>query len=334
MSELRQDRTTGRLAIIAPGRRERPGATAPRPTPGAPALKLDPQCPFCPGSEARLPAVLAEIGDASPPGWRVRVVPNKYPAVDAPGQASATPGLGARSAAGLHEVVIESPRHDDDLAAMADDQLEAVVGVYRDRFGRLMRHPGVEAVVLFRNHGPHSGASLRHCHAQLLALDLSPPMFRALAETGAAHHAATGRCATCDMIQAELSAGVRVVEATPDFVALVPFAAERPSEIWVLPRRHQASFTDLDDARLPQFAHLLGRTLRRLKAAHGDPTYNFAFEGADRAHLGSPFVHWRLRIAPKLSEWGGFELGSGMAINPSSPEEDAARLRASGGEGS
>lgn len=316
--------------IVAPGRRGRPGADANLAEPARTSLRFDPQCPFCPGSEALLPGVIDEVVVEGAPGWRVRVVPNKFPAVDAPGAARGAAGPGARPAGGLHEVIVESPVHDDDLTRMDDPQVEAVVRVYRDRMRWLLSRPGVEAVVLFRNHGTHSGASLRHCHAQALALDLTPPLPRALTETGAAHFAATGRCPTCELIAAELADGARVIEETPDFLALSPFAAEHPSEVWILPRDHQASFTELGDARLPQFAHLLRRTLRRLARAHGDPTYNFAFDGAGRPHLGSPFVHWRLRIAPKLAEWGGFELGSGMAINPSSPEDDAARLREAG----
>lgn len=300
--------------------------------PAHPPLKLDPQCPFCPGSEARLPAVLAQVDSADPPGWRVRVVPNKYPAVAAPGASGEVEAARARPAGGLHEVIIESPRHDDDLAIMDDAQLEAVVGVYRERCRRLMRREGIQAVVLFRNHGPLSGASLVHAHAQVLALDVTPPLTQALIGTGRARHAADGRCPTCEEIAAELAARVRVVEETADYVVLCPFAAERPYETWIAPKAHAASFTGLEDAHLGQFAHLLGRTLRRLKHALGDPTYNFAMDGADRAHLGSPFVHWRLRIAPKLAEYGGFELGSGMVINPSSPEADAASLRAASPE--
>lgn len=312
MSELRRDITSGQAVILAPRRGARPFDLSTADQRSASIPPLDPHCPFCPGSEAQLPGVIAEVAGPEPPGWRVRVVPNRFAAVDA------------------HEVVVESPRHDARLARFDEAQMEAVVRTYRDRLRAMLDRPGTEAVILFRNHGPGSGASLRHPHAQLIGLDFTPPFVRALVEAGAARHGADGRCPTCEMLAAELADGVRVVETTSGFVALVPFAAEHPGEVWILPHGHAASFADLEDGRLPEFAALMRRTLSRISRAYGDPAYNFVFDGADRAHRDAAFVHWRLRIAPRLAEPGGFELGAGMAINPSRPEADAARLRQAG----
>lgn len=313
MSELRRDATSGRMVILAPRRGGRPFDLPATDRPAAPVPPLDPQCPFCPGAEAQLPGVIAEVAGGGPPGWRVRVVPNRFAAVEA------------------HEVIVESPRHDADLPDLDDAQMAAVVRVYRDRCRALLARPESQAVVLFRNHGPGSGASLRHPHAQVMALEVVPPFVEALVRTGAARHAADGRCPTCEAIAAELAEGIRIVEATPGFVAFVPFAAEAPGETWIAPRGHQPAFADLDDERLPEFAGLMRRVLGRIAGAYGDAAYNFVFDGADRDHRDAPFVHWRLRIAPRLAEPGGFELGAGMAINPSSPEAEAARLRQAGG---
>jgi UDPglucose--hexose-1-phosphate uridylyltransferase len=274
---------------------------------------------------------LLEVASADTPGWRVRVVPNRFAAVDAPGADEPPEDPRVRPAGGVHEVIIETPHHDAELCLMDEPQIVAVATAYRDRCKSLIGRPAIEAVVLFRNRGRDSGASLGHPHAQALALTFTPPMQRVLIDEGARRFQRDGCCATCMEIEFELAARVRIIEETPGFVALVPFAPEHPGEVWIAPRRHQSSLAELDDHQLAPFAALLRRTLLRLRLAYDEPSYNFAFDGADRAHMGAPFVHWRLRIVPKLAEFGGFELGAGIAINPSSPEADAARLRAADG---
>jgi UDPglucose--hexose-1-phosphate uridylyltransferase len=210
---------------------------------------------------------------------------------------------------------------------MGDAVIDAVVLAYRDRSRHLLNEPGIEAVSVFRNHGKRGGASLAHPHAQVIAVGVMPPVLADLEHHGRAYHRTHGRCPTCDEIDAECGAEVRIVEETTHFVAMVPFAAATPSEICVVPKRHQASFTALDGPDLGEFAQLLRRTLDRLRRVHDDPPYNFIIESAARANLDAAYMHWRLRIMPSLITLGGFELGTGMAINPSLPEDDAAALR-------
>ena len=182
--------------------------------------------------------------------------------------------------------------------------------------------------MLFRNHGSKGGASQVHPHAQIVATGFVPALVHQVSEWGGAYHAEHGRCPTCDELAWERERKVRMIEDAPDFLVLVPFAAEHPFETWIVPKRHEASFVRMTGDRLTQFGHVLRRTLERLRIVKDDPAYNFVIDSADRGHLQSPGVHWRLRIAPDLATWGGFELGAGMAINPSRPEDDAALLRA------
>jgi UDPglucose--hexose-1-phosphate uridylyltransferase len=329
MSELRQDRTTGRWVIIAPDRRLRPGLKPLTTQAAGPPPAFDPDCPFCPGNEAMLPGILAETPCATPSHWAVRVVPNKFPALQPEAKSVvANAQHCVRAGYGFHEVIIESPRHNAGLVSMTDAEIEAAVCAYRDRSRHLLEQPGIEAVVLFRNHGPRGGASLSHPHAQIIALGLAPPTPQALAQWGGAHYRAHGGCATCAEIESERKAAARIVEETPHFLATVPFAAATPCETWILPLRHQASFSDLADPELSEFALLLRRALGRLRRAHDDPPYNFVIDSAARAQRREAYVHWRLRIMPHLATWGGFERGAGLPINPASPEHDAVALRA------
>jgi UDPglucose--hexose-1-phosphate uridylyltransferase len=200
--------------------------------------------------------------------------------------------------------------------------------MYRDRTRDLMVQRRIEAVVLFRNHGSRSGASQPHPHAQIIALDVVPPRLAALADWGDHYYCEHGRCATCDEIAIETDLKTRIVEDGQDFIVLVPFAGEHPCEMWILPKAHRASFLDLADSEIREVARLLRHSLHRLRSVWDDPPYNFVIDSAARGHLSSAYVHWRLRIAPDLAKWGGFELGAGMAINPSLPEDDADILRA------
>jgi UDPglucose--hexose-1-phosphate uridylyltransferase len=138
----------------------------------------------------------------------------------------------------------------------------------------------------------------------------------------------TTRCVTCDEIAFEQGDQQRIVEETRTFLALVPFAATVPSEIWLVPKRHQASFAAMNEDERTNLGMLLGRTLRWLTAVHGDLPYDLALDSADSAEREAAAFHWRLRVVPDLVTWGGFERGTDMPINPSLPEQDAALLRA------
>lgn len=327
MSELRQDRTSGGWVLIAPRRGERPQATAPA-RPSGLLPPFDPQCPFCPGHESELPGILDEARAPGEPGWQVRVVPNKFAAV---AEQAETPQAGehvAHAGYGFHEVIIESPRHNAELDTLSAEERHAVVRVYRDRVRILFAEHGVETVVLFRNHGPSAGASLLHPHAQAIALDVVPPRLAALSAWGKRYHAEHGVCATCEELRIEIRDRTRVVEESEQFIALVPFAAEHPCEIWIVPLAHHASFVDLAGEALVEFGELLGRCLRRLKTVLNDSPYNFVVDSASKHEFGAAHFHWRLRLVPQVAIWGGFELGGGLPINPSSPEDDAAALRA------
>jgi UDPglucose--hexose-1-phosphate uridylyltransferase len=329
MSELRQDRTTGAWTIIAPERGLRPHHVSATELARERVPRFEPTCPFCPGNESQLPGMIAETHCNEPPGWRTRIVPNKFPALtlDAPAP-HPIPGLHMIRAYGAHEVVIENPRHDTDLTAMDDGEITAVVECYYQRFTELARRPGIETVVLFRNHGARSGASLRHPHAQLIALGLAIPKLRLMAEWGCQHYRETSRCPTCEELELETKLGERVVDETRDFLAFVPFAAERSFEVLLVPKRHQASFAEIAEDEVKDLAIQLRQSLQRLKAVHDDPPHNLIIESAGKSGLGAPHLHWRLRIVPGLVRWGAFEVGTGMAINPSRPEQDAEALRA------
>lgn len=304
-------------------------------TGGAAARDFDSSCPFCPGNEAMLPKILKEIPGSEPPGWRVRVVPNKYPAVvnamTLPSHAEDRADRhGGRSLVGHghQEVIIETPHHGADLATLSADEVGCIMQVCRTRYADLAARPAIRFATVFRNHGGEAGASLPHPHSQVMATALMPPQCLAAAAWAQAHYDDSGRCATCDHIAGELADGRRALDLTERFVALVPFAAASPFEQWILPRRHQSSFADADDEELMGLGWVLRRAIRRLNAVLDNPPYNYAIESVTMADPRASVAHWRLRLVPDIVRPGGFELASGMRINPSLPEDDAKKLRA------
>ena len=259
--------------------------------------------------------------------WQTRVVPNKYPALTMePAPRSEQCGLYRFQAGiGQQEVVIDTPYHYESWAHMPVDQVEAVVRTYLDRY-RALREEGLFPFI-FRNHGSDAGASLPHPHSQIIAPNIAPPSIQQEEQQAQAHHAETGDCPYCEMIAEELDAEVRLVHTNEDFVTFVPYAAQAPCEMWILPREHEPEFGRVDASLQTSLADALHSALHALHVQCGDPAYNFFVRTALENNSTAPHLHWSLRIRPRTTVDAGFELGTGMKVNPSLPERDARRLR-------
>lgn len=327
MSELRRDPTCGAWVVIAPERDNRPRAAAgPERTTKPPPF--DPTCPFCPGNESMLPSIIAETPSSETPGWRTRVVPNKFPAVRRNAAVfEHGPLYEAVAARGRHEVVIESPAHDRDLATMSRNEVRDVLLACRDRCAALLAEKGVRCVIIFRNRGGIAGASLRHPHSQAIALEAVPRRIRAREATMRDYYRENGSCLLCDVVVYEQAERSRLVAQNEAFITVTPFAAAAPFEMWILPKRHHADFKNVADSEIDACAAALQDALLRLDAASGRPPYNYVIETASKGESESPRLHWLLRIVPQTTVSAGFELASGLPINPHSPEQDAAVLR-------
>ncbi len=324
--EIRHNRVTGRSVVIAPSRSSRPRKT--KSHDAAETTGPDPDCPFCPGNEERLPTVIDEQPAFDDKPWQTRAVPNKYAAlVPSPPSVNASdPLCQRRTARGRQEVIIETPEHGLDLADLSVSEVETVVATYQRRY-RAMRATEPELFpFVFRNYGAEAGASIAHAHSQLIATAHPPDAVQAEEERAQAYFDDTGRCLYCDIADREAE-GPRCVEQTDHFVAAVPFAAEVPCEVMILPRAHRSSFVALDGAARTAFARMLRGALRRVRAACDDPSYNFYVRTPLHPSGDVPHLHWYLRLVPRTVVTAGFEWSTDLRINPSSPEADAARLR-------
>jgi UDPglucose--hexose-1-phosphate uridylyltransferase len=318
--ELREDPLSGRLVAIAAGRAARPEAFLGDTGPSRGTLG----CPFCPGHEHMTPpevwADRPEGGAADGPGWRVRVVPNKFPAfAGPPGQRGADGGL-YRSApsAGTHEVVIHSPDHHATLADLPEEHTALVLGAYRQRLLAHREDP-FGSIVVIVNQGRTAGASLEHPHSQLIATVERPELVRAELDRLAEPH-----CAACAVVARERG-GDRQVEDDGELLTICPWASSMPYEGLLVPAEHEPRFELREEKGDLEVAGSLGRLLRRFGAAvaHGAP-YNLVL------HTAPPGVddfHWHLHLLPRLTTYGGFELATGIIINVVDPDQAAAGLR-------
>jgi UDPglucose--hexose-1-phosphate uridylyltransferase len=331
--ETRKDRITNQWVAFAPSRSGRPKQTSREETSSPDDTEPVHGCPFCPGHEEMLPDILWQFdapgpSDDSPP-WRTRVVPNKYSALK-PDRSPSTQTCGlyqTRASRGRQEVIIETPRHYQSLAQMSVDQVDAVLETYLQRYHTIRRADDDFIPFLFRNHGAGAGASIAHPHSQLIAPDVPPPGIEREEEAARARYRELDACPYCVMIDDELDAEARLVWTNESFVLFVPFAAEVPYEMWILPRTHEPEFGRLDAAVRSDLAATLHTALNSLHTSLDDPDYNFYVRTALDYDGHQPHLHWSLRIRPRTTVLAGYEQATGQRINPSIPERDAAVLR-------
>jgi UDPglucose--hexose-1-phosphate uridylyltransferase len=287
-------------------------------------------CPFCVGHEALTPPAIATDPAGATDHWLVRVVPNKFPALEpaaTPRSMEAScwgqvlPGLGT------HEVVIESNQHVERTGEISVEQLTSVLRIYRQRLVELARDGRWRYAQVFKNVGKSGGASLAHLHSQILATATVPTTIKTELDHAARHAQATGRCLFCDLIERERSEGVRIVSDEAGVVVLCPFASRLPYETWVLPTAHDSHFEDSSDEMLAALAAKLHAIVKVMEEQLPEAAYNYLIHTAPFDSLRGPHYHWHVEIIPRVTMMAGFELGSGYFINPVSPEKAAAALK-------
>ena len=329
MPELRKDPVTGRWVIISTDRRKRPNDFRLE----RPSVIGQEYCPFCAGREDMTPPEVLSFrqngGAPNSSGWDLRVVPNKFPALQVEGNLDRQgEGLFDRmNGIGAHEVIIETPDHAKLLATMSEAEIERVLWAFRERIVDLKRDIRFRYILIFKNHGAAAGATLEHSHSQLIALPIVPDFVREELDGAKQHYAAKERCVFCDIIRQESSAGQRVIHENADIVALAPYAPRFPFETWLLPRSHSARFEEAPRHIYESLARMLKSVLGRMNQALESPPYNLIVHNSPFSEEAGDFYHWHLELMPKLTRTAGFEWGTGFYINPTSPEEAAQVLR-------
>jgi UDPglucose--hexose-1-phosphate uridylyltransferase len=283
------------------------------------------ECPFCPGHEDDAPPPSLEIPGADG-RWRVRVVPNRFPAfsgnqpfvVDHRG-----PVFTEAPASGIHEVLVFSPDHDHSWADFDDEQAGLVMRAVRSRTDAHRATTGLRYSQTIVNAGREAGASIDHPHGQLLGIPFVP---RELVDEQGGFARFAGGCLLCTANESEERVGYRVVEHNSATITYAPYWSGTPYEMLIAPRDHQAHLHLASDEALDAIGVAVRNALFALRRAVGDVAYNIVFHAAPY-RASAPF-HWHVHVLPKLVTRAGFELGTGVYINVVSPERAAEELRA------
>ena len=328
MPELRKDPIVQRWVVMAPDRAKRPMDV--KDDPKAVEGEFD---PFAEGNESATPPEIMAYrnygSQPNGPGWRVRVVPNKFPALQIEGNLEKR-GDGIydmMNGIGAHEVIIECPHGETNMSRLSVDNIREVLWVYHDRLVDLKRDRRLVHALIFKNKGSLAGASLQHCHSQLMATSVVPITIWEEINGSLEFFNYRGRNIFEDMIQQELATGSRIVLDTANFVVFCPFASRFPFETWILPKQQSSHFENIQRPAIEELGTVLKTVLRKLELALDDPPYNYVIHTAPFNQPELPHYLWHMELFPRITRVAGFEWGSGFYINPVLPEQAAEFLR-------
>ena len=335
MSEIRRDRLHSQYVLIAPERMRRPDTLAATLT-----KSTSKTCPFCEGNEGMTPPEVYAVreNEANASNWKVRVVPNLYKAVQIEledhskllGMFESVSGVGA------HEVVIDLPCHDCRMADLDPTEIKDWLSTIAARIADLRQDKRLIHTSIFKNQGEHAGATQQHPHTQIIALPITPTNELNLLERHMQYYRRHGRSKVEDILENERLAEVRIISERGDFTAYCPYASAFPFEVIIAPRRALTNLDELNRDDMLNLAELMKEVFTRLDIQLGNFDFNLAFRLAPLnsnfenapffPHL-KHFYRFTIRIIPRIYRLGGFELSTGMLINPVEPEEAAKLLR-------
>jgi len=328
LSEIRKDYVTDTWVVISEERAKRPRDFV---RPHAPVREGT--CVFCEGNERLTPPEIYAFRRVSTipdgPGWWIRTVPNKFPALRIEGklEKNSRSVFTDITGIGCHEVVIESPEHSKPIALQSHSQVRELIQMYRERVTDLSRDRRFKYILVFENHGSEAGASIEHPHSQIIATPMIP-VYVASELRGAENYFTDmgGDCIYDSIIREEIQQAKRVVFDNNSFICIAPFASKYPYELMILPKRHCPSFAELTHDEASDLAALLQKSLYALYSVLDDPPYNFYIHTSPVNSIGCPYYHWHIEIIPTVSRIAGFEKGTGFYINSISPENATLHL--------
>ncbi|WGM88754.1 MAG: DUF4921 family protein [Candidatus Bathyarchaeota archaeon] len=334
-NEIRKDYLLNRLVVIAKDRKKRPLDFVHDNN----AETNNGVCPLCLGNEhITPPAVLVYVfsegkinklqdtNEFIHKDWILRVIPNLYPVVDYPKNAEQYECSGSSNATvGHHEVIVESPCHNENPSTARLSQLVHVINSYIDRINALSKKPYVQHVAIFRNYGPESGASLLHPHSQIVTTPFIPPIMQEELTASKNYWNKNNECYFCNLLKNEIN-GPRFIWENHSFVVLSPWASTHSFEFWVIPKRHNSNMANMSSYEVNDLAKTLRICFGGLGSLLNNPSYNFGFHTL-LSEDAKDCYHWHLEVYPRLGKWGGLEKSTGVFINPISPEEASKELK-------
>lgn len=326
--ELRQDIVTGDWVLIAPKRAKRSKKklvrSSRRRTVSISACPLE---DLVSASGGALP--LLQYGEGKK--WRIGVIENKFPAVSHRDTCPMPAPRGIyqhREAVGRHELLI-TRSHTKNIPEMTTEQAVEIFNAFIERSRILADDSCLEYASIFQNYGQLAGGSQPHPHFQIIAIPIVPPSVAHSMAGASAYHRAHKRCVHCEVIRHEQSANERIIYENEHALVVAPYASVDAFEFHVYPKKHVARLAETAPEALAGTVKALQVGLRALKKALHDPDYNLFLHTAPlkKGTGDGEYYHWHIEVFPKSNDLAGFELSTGMVINPVAPEAVAELFR-------
>lgn len=326
MPEIRFDPLTGRQVIIAIERSKRPTDLK-----GAIEEEILDEfiegCPFCPGNESKTPPETFRISVDDE--WKVRVIPNKFPALALDSNCCEEKSKLYRmdNGIGIHEVIIENRKHNGSFFNITKEEYKYIIEAYKERYKTLIDKDNIQYVNVFKNYKKKAGASLEHSHSQIIASALVPYVIEEEILRSREYFNREKNCIFCDILKAERESNKRVITDNDSFTALCPYASKYNYEVLIMPNNHNSNFEKINDKEIEDLADILKHTFDKMYKILGDFPFNMFIHSLPKNMDSKDGYHWHLEIVPRTSTHAGFEIGSGVYINSTPPEEGARLLR-------
>lgn len=313
MSEFRKNPFTEEWTVYAKRRKNRPYEFR-----WQKAIHKDTKCcPFCAGNEERTTPALFQ--NETENGWSIRVFPNMYPVVDEKTEEiEKEPFYENVPGTGYHEVIVDTPVHEESIEQFSGEHMREVLEVLRSRYEKMREKKEILYVQIFKNCGPEAGMSIRHSHWQMIGIPVVPSRIKRMIQNGIGKE-----CLFCRLFQAEINTKKRLAGENKTMAAITAYASRYPYEVWIVSKAHRSSFGELTKEEIGDLADLMCQILPKVASLKENVGYNLCFMDAPK---GEDF-HWHLQILPRIGGFAGFEHATDCYINTTMPETAAAYYR-------
>lgn len=312
MAELRKDYILDRYVIIAKERGKRPEQFSKEKK--AHNIKID---FFAPGNEHLTPPEIGRKENEN--GWYIRWFENKFPAVNKKGKIDVkidNQFFGYADAVGRHEVIVESPKLEDELADLSLNHIKEILAVFRERIINLSRLSKVRYVSVFKNHLAPAGTSIAHTHSQVIAYNIIPTFV--MEEVNACKKYVIDPYEKILEIE---NKSLRKVFENKTFITFCPYASRFPMQVRIMPKRYVKRMEEFNDLDLVDLAESIKKVLVKLKTINA-PYNMYIHYAPDGMNM-----RFHVDICPRLSTWAGFEIATETIVNVISPEDAAEFYR-------
>src|SRR3990167_9232366 len=326
MPQLRQNIITGEWVVIAPERAKRPDDYAKKREKEVNLTSVNERCVFC--SDGReYQRRYKQLTNRHT--W---VIPNKYPAFLLDEKKLSTRSIypensffRAKAALGEHDLIIIK-EHQISMPCFSLPIWQDLLEMIQLRMIAHHQNSQVEHIMPIYNHLSQAGASIAHPHAQIFSSPVVPNEINREIDGAERYFNNNGFCVFCDLISHEQKHKLRVVEENDHFIAFTFYAARFPFEVWILPKYHESNFETTHRKQGDNLAKILKNTTSRLNQFLVNPPMNWWIHSLPTIEEKSAYYHWHIEIAPRITGYGGYELGANMVIDIQSPEAAARYL--------